>query len=249
MTRKVAIAFETTGLDFDMKKEVRDKIFEIGAVEIIDNQLTGRSFHVFINPQKPIPAHITEMTGVTNASLSEEKVFSQVYQDFLNFIEGADLVMHSPFVFRALRSELVALDKGFSESFIKDNYVRIDTLSQSLKLKNKIVTENHRLNTLCQYFSIKNPELQCTSKQAERDAIRIAKLHLKLEKIAHSEKSVSFSDNVVEIDSVLTNKKRKAMESASSFSKGKDTFFKKAKDETKKQPVEVYHLRSRVVLK
>lgn len=89
--RLIILDTETTG--FDPKKG--DRIVEIGCVEMIDRRLTGRTYHVYINPQKEMDQEVINVHGLTNEFLADKKLFHQVANEFIEFIRGAELVIHN----------------------------------------------------------------------------------------------------------------------------------------------------------
>lgn len=89
--RIVILDTETTGIN---PKEGH-RIVEIGCVEMINRQLTGRNFHVYINPLIMMEQEVIDIHGLTNDFLSDKPVFSQVADDFIKFIDGAELVIHN----------------------------------------------------------------------------------------------------------------------------------------------------------
>ncbi|WP_292362865.1 exonuclease domain-containing protein, partial [Methylophaga sp. UBA1464] len=68
---------------------------EIGCVELVNRRLTGETFHQYINPQRAIDAGAMEVHGITNESLADKPVFADIAEDFLRFIEGAELIIHN----------------------------------------------------------------------------------------------------------------------------------------------------------
>lgn len=89
--RQVVLDTETTGIGEG------HRIIEIGCVEVFERKLTGRHFHVYVNPQRDIDAEAAAVHGITNEWLIEQgaPVFSQIVDDFRNFIAGAQLVIHN----------------------------------------------------------------------------------------------------------------------------------------------------------
>lgn len=92
MTREIVLDTETTG----MNPDTGDRIVEIGALELVNHIPTGKSLQIYINPEREIPAEAIAVHGITNEFIKDKPVFSQVYQDFLDFI-GTDskLVIHN----------------------------------------------------------------------------------------------------------------------------------------------------------
>lgn len=89
--RQVVLDTETTGIGEG------HRIIEIGCVEVIERKLTGRHYHKYINPQRDIDAEAQEVHGISNEWLIETgaPVFSQVADEFREFIAGAELVIHN----------------------------------------------------------------------------------------------------------------------------------------------------------
>jgi DNA polymerase III epsilon subunit-like protein len=87
------------------------KIFEIGCVELVTRLLTWRHYNLYINPQREVEAGAIEVHGITNAMLAGKPVFAQIAEDFLAFVEGAELVIHNaPFDLGFLNHELRAIN-------------------------------------------------------------------------------------------------------------------------------------------
>lgn len=102
--REIVLDTETTGFD----AEGADRIVEIGALELVNHLPTGRSFHVYINPERAMPKEAFEVHGLGDDFLRDKPTFAQVARDFLDFI-GPDsrLVIHNAtFDMRFLNAEL-----------------------------------------------------------------------------------------------------------------------------------------------
>lgn len=89
--RLIILDTETTGIN---PKEGH-RIVEIGCVEMINRQLTGRNYHVYINPQFMMEQEVIDVHGLTNEFLADKPLFAQVAQEFIDFIRGAELVIHN----------------------------------------------------------------------------------------------------------------------------------------------------------
>jgi len=85
----VVFDIETTGLNPD-----KDRITEIGAVKVEGGKITGR-FSTFVNPETPIPPHITKLTGITDDMVKDAPVIGEALEDFLQFSEGCVMVAHN----------------------------------------------------------------------------------------------------------------------------------------------------------
>jgi DNA polymerase-3 subunit epsilon len=89
--REIVFDTETTGLD-----SRTDRVIEIGGVELVNRFPTGRSFHVFINPQgREVHPEALAVHGISNADLADKPFFKAIAAEFLEFIDGARLVAHN----------------------------------------------------------------------------------------------------------------------------------------------------------
>ncbi|EJF85156.1 DNA polymerase III subunit epsilon [Candidatus Bartonella washoeensis] len=143
--REIIFDTETTGLD----KE-KDRIIEIGCVEMVNRYLTGRRFHVYLNPQGVIiPDEVVAIHGLTNERLKNEKSFSDIADAFLEFINGATMIAHNAsFDIGFLNAELGRVNKPLISV---DNI--IDTLAMA---RRKFPMGPNSLDVLCKRFGIDN---------------------------------------------------------------------------------------------
>ena len=104
--KQVVLDTETTGLD----PTQGHRIIEIGCVEIEDRKLTGRNFQVYLNPKREIDEAAREVHGLTPEFLSDKPEFSEIYQEFCNFVEDSEVIIHNaPFDTAFIDSELSKL--------------------------------------------------------------------------------------------------------------------------------------------
>lgn len=89
--REIVMDTETTGLD----PETGDRIVEIGAVELLNHLPTGRVLQLYINPERDMPIEAERVHGLSAAFLRDKPKFAEVAQEFIDFIEGATLVIHN----------------------------------------------------------------------------------------------------------------------------------------------------------
>ena len=89
--REVVLDTETTGLN----PAEGHRVVEIGAVELIDETLTGKAFHVLINPEREVPEDAIRVHGHTEAILRDRPIFAHVADDFLAFVGDAKLIIHN----------------------------------------------------------------------------------------------------------------------------------------------------------
>ena len=91
MLREIILDTETTGLD----PATGDRIVEIGAVELVNHLPTGRTFHVYINPERDMPKEAEAVHGLSSAFLRDKPVFAAIAGEFLDFIGDATLIIHN----------------------------------------------------------------------------------------------------------------------------------------------------------
>lgn len=89
--RQIVLDTETTGID---PKEGH-RLIEIGAVEMVNRRLTGRTYHQYINPEREIEAEAIGIHGITNERVAGEPRFAEIADSFWEFINGAELVIHN----------------------------------------------------------------------------------------------------------------------------------------------------------
>lgn len=143
--REISLDTETTGFD----PETGDRLVEIGAVELMNYRPTGRTFHKYINPQRDVPEDAVRVHGLTYERLKSEPLFSDLADEFLDFIGDAKLVIHNAaFDMKFLNAELKWLNKP------QIPYSRaIDTLDIARK---KFPGSPASLDALCRRFGIDN---------------------------------------------------------------------------------------------
>ena len=111
--RQVVLDTETTGL------EVLNghRIIEIGAVEVVNRRLTGRTFHKYINPDRAIDDGAKEVHGITEAFLADKPRFAEVWPELHTFLRGAELIIHNaPFDIAFLNAEVERLGGDATDS-------------------------------------------------------------------------------------------------------------------------------------
>ncbi|HEU4838841.1 MAG TPA: DNA polymerase III subunit epsilon [Micavibrio sp.] len=145
MMREIVLDTETTGMD----PAQGDRLVEIGCVELENHLPTGRTYHVYINPEREIPAEATAVHGITNDFVKDRPTFGEVVGDFLDFIGDAQLVIHNAeFDMKFLNAELKIF--GFPSI---DSRRAIDTLKIA---RMKFPGSPANLDALCRRFGIDN---------------------------------------------------------------------------------------------
>jgi DNA polymerase-3 subunit epsilon len=148
--RQIVLDTETTGLEVSRGH----RIIEIGCVELVDRKLTGNHYHQYINPERDIDQGAIEVHGITSEFLSDKPLFSQIAQDFYDFVDGGELIIHNaPFDIGFLDSELERLDQGYREL---DSVCKIiDTL---LMARSKHPGQRNNLDALCTRYFVDNSQ-------------------------------------------------------------------------------------------
>jgi DNA polymerase III subunit epsilon len=143
--KEVILDTETTGL---LVSEGH-RIVEIGCIEINDLMPTQNRFHCYLNPERKVSEKALEVHGYTDEFLSKQKKFSQVVNDFLDFIENKRLVIHNAqFDLSHLNNELALLGK---KKINNENV--IDTLALA---RDKFPGSPSSLDALCKRYRIDN---------------------------------------------------------------------------------------------
>ena len=102
--RQIFLDTETTGLN----PESGDRIVEIGCIEMVNRRLTGESRHVYLNPERKGAEEAIKIHGLTDAFLADQPKFSEVADDVLGFLAGAEIIIHN-----------AAFDVGFLNAELK----------------------------------------------------------------------------------------------------------------------------------
>ncbi|MGE0596309.1 MAG: DNA polymerase III subunit epsilon [Hyphomonadaceae bacterium] len=94
--REIVFDTETTGVvSMHDDPAVCDRIVEIGCVELINMERTGREFHAYLNPERSVPEEVVRVHGLTREFLQNHRKFAEVVADFLDFVGDAPLVAHN----------------------------------------------------------------------------------------------------------------------------------------------------------
>lgn len=148
--RQIVLDTETTGLEVSEGH----RIIEIGCVELIDRKLTRKHFHQYINPQRNIDEGALEVHGITSEFLRDKPVFANVWQNFLEFVEGAELVIHNaPFDMAFLNSEITRLDRSIGK--LEDYCQVVDSLDVA---RQKHPGQKNNLDALCKRYNVDNSQ-------------------------------------------------------------------------------------------
>jgi len=145
--RQVVIDTETTGLEASRGH----RIVEIGCVELLERRPTGREFHRYVNPQRPMDEGARAVSGISDEFLADKPLFSEIVVELLQFIEGAELVAHNAaFDIGFLDAELARLDMPVR---ISGQASVLDTLALA---REKYPGQKNNLDALCKRLSVDN---------------------------------------------------------------------------------------------
>ncbi|MCW8887319.1 MAG: DNA polymerase III subunit epsilon [Motiliproteus sp.] len=148
--RQIVLDTETTGLE----PSQGHRIIEIGCVEMVNRKLTGKTYHRYIKPEREIDAEAIEVHGITNEFLADKPLFTDILNEFKDFIRGAELVIHNaPFDVGFINHEF-ALDSSDAGT-VDDICSVVDTLVLARQLH---PGQKNNLDALCRRYGIDNSQ-------------------------------------------------------------------------------------------
>ncbi|AWN74469.1 DNA polymerase III subunit epsilon [Legionella anisa] len=143
--RQIVLDTETTGIGH----EYGHRVIEIGCVELIDRKLTGKHFHVYLNPERPVDEGAFRVHGISDEFLQDKPLFAEKADEFWQFIIGAELIIHNaPFDVGFLNSELRLIKWNKK---LEDFCPIIDTL---VLAREKYPGQRNSLDALCKRYAI-----------------------------------------------------------------------------------------------
>ena len=146
--RQIVLDTETTGLE----PEQGHRIIEIGCVEMVNRRLSGRHFHQYVRPDRPIDPAAFAVHGISDEDLEGKPPFCEIAEEFLAFIDGAELIIHNaPFDVGFLDHELARL--GGAQSSINACCSVLDTLALARELH---PGQRNNLDALCKRYAVDN---------------------------------------------------------------------------------------------
>ncbi len=145
--RQVVLDTETTGLDF----RLGDRVIEIGCVELLNRKLTGQRFHRYVNPEREVEAGAMAVHGLSSEFLQDKPRFGEIVAEFLDFVQGAELVIHNAaFDVGFLDNELALQQKPPLDQACSGV---VDTLKMARELH---PGRRNSLDALCERYAIDN---------------------------------------------------------------------------------------------
>ncbi len=148
--RQIVLDTETTGLEI----QEGHRIIEIGCVEIVGRKLTRRHYHQYINPERDIDDGALDVHGITRQFLEDKPKFAEVWQSFLEFVEGSELVIHN-----------AAFDIGFLDHEISLFDPSLGSLTDYCQVTDSLELARHKhpgqknnLDALCKRYDVDNSQ-------------------------------------------------------------------------------------------
>ncbi len=145
MEREIILDTETTGLD----PAGGHRIIEIGCVELVNRLPTGRNFHVYINPERDVPAEAFAIHGISSEFLADKPKFPEIAQQFIDFIGKSKLVIHN-----------ADFDMKFINHHLFNNRMKDIPKDQVfctlVHARKKFPGQHNSLDALCKRFGIDN---------------------------------------------------------------------------------------------
>ena len=146
--RQVVLDTETTGLEVAKGH----RIIEIGCVELVNRRRTDRTYHQYVRPEREIDEAAEEVHGISADMLKDKPVFAEIAEDFVNFISGAELVIHNA------EFDVGFLDHEFRLAGLESTDVgRCCTVVDTLPLARQMHPgQRNSLDALCKRYSVDN---------------------------------------------------------------------------------------------
>lgn len=167
--RQIFFDTETTGLN----PESGDRVVDIGLVEMVNRQLTGRHLHFYLNPERDMPEEAFRVHGLSSEFLADKPKFAQIVEEFLAFIEGAELVAHN-----------AAFDVGFINAELKrcgraPLHECVDNVRDTLLMaRDMFPGKANSLDALCRRLEVDNSNRGLHG--AVKDAELLAEVYIRL---------------------------------------------------------------------
>jgi DNA polymerase-3 subunit epsilon len=167
--RRVVLDTETTGLSAGLG----DRIVELGCIEVLNRQVTGNHFHRYINPERESEVGALKVHGITHEFLQDKPKFGEIVAEFLDYIQGAELVIHNAaFDVEFLNLELDRLGQAPIEQHCA---AIVDTLKLARELH---PGKKNSLDALCERYQVDHAHR--TLHGALLDAALLAEVYLAL---------------------------------------------------------------------
>jgi DNA polymerase-3 subunit epsilon len=148
MVRQVVLDTETTGLEVGKGH----RVIEIGCIELLERRPSGRTFHAYLNPERSVDEGARAVHGIGDDFLLDKPRFAEIANDFLAFIDGAEVIAHNAgFDVGFLDAELARVPPGLAR--MGNRSAILDTLQLA---REKFPGQQNNLNALCKRLGIDN---------------------------------------------------------------------------------------------
>jgi len=148
--RQIILDTETTGIS----PEEGHRIIEIGCLEMVNRKFTGQRYHQYINPKRDIEEEALAVHGISNQFLLDKPLFSEILEEFMSFISGAELIIHNaPFDVGFINHELKLARASWG--VVTDHCRIIDTLALARQLH---IGQRNSLDALCKRYGVDNSQ-------------------------------------------------------------------------------------------
>jgi len=146
--RQIVLDTETTGLELSQDH----RIIEIGCVELVNRRLTGRNFHRYLNPERDIDEGAAAVHGMRLEDLQDKPRFPEIAAEFLEFVSGAELIIHNaPFDLAFLDAELKRIPG--EQRRVRELCLVLDTLELARSMH---PGQRNSLDALCKRYAVDN---------------------------------------------------------------------------------------------
>ncbi len=152
MTRQIVLDTETTGLS----PGDGHRVIEIGCVELLNRRYTGNNFHAYLNPERQIDLGAMRVHGISNEFLKDKPRFVEMIDDFINYIRGAELIIHNATFDVGFLNHEFKLSGSHYQSIEKISGV-FDTLTYARRLH---PGQKNSLDALCKRYNVNNSNRQ-----------------------------------------------------------------------------------------
>ncbi|MBX9586739.1 MAG: DNA polymerase III subunit epsilon [Gammaproteobacteria bacterium] len=152
MTRQIVLDTETTGLS----PSDGHRVIEIGCVELLNRRYTGNNFHAYLNPERQIDLGAMRVHGISNEFLKDKPRFVDMIDDFINYIRGAELIIHNATFDVGFLNHEFKLSGSQYQSIEKISGV-FDTLPYARRLH---PGQKNSLDALCKRYNVNNSNRQ-----------------------------------------------------------------------------------------
>lgn len=169
MSRQVVLDTETTGLN----ARLGDRILELGCVEILNRQVTNNHFHRYINPERDSEEGALKVHGITSEFLADKPKFQEIARDFLDYIKGAEVIIHNA------AFDLDFLNEELGRLKLPPFHEHCGGVFDTLKLARELHPgKRNSLDALCERYQVDNSHR--TLHGALLDASLLAEVYLSM---------------------------------------------------------------------